>query len=289
MELPEDVRAAWLAAGWKRGAFIRLDSNPHLFDELPKKILEYVSDKESVCIVPILYDCALVEENFDKEPWAQVLVMWKADFNGNFAYAKNPRRLHLKVSEGEQEFYFEAAALSFAQVDREALLRANPDMSLSWGSGCLSLLLDWVAERFRQATFPDAFNKRLAPFRKGLDKLWKSEVFCRYASGVYINLNTFDELADEKNYQIKILIAIPYAFKGAEYRDFQKKHSLTMITQLKALFDSVKDVDVLLVDTLSERELTKEIERDFNRFSLEYFSYKGGVGSNPLPAEYLDA
>lgn len=289
MDLKEDIRDAWLAAGWKRGAFIRLDSNPHLADELPRKLLSLIDGKESVCIVPILYDCALIEECFEKEPWAQVLVIWKTDFNNTFAYAKNPRRLHLKAKSGDQEICFEIAAVSFAQVDREALLKATPDTSLSWETGCLNLMLDWVAERYRQATFPDAFNKRLAPSRKALERLWKSDSFSLYSSGVYIKLNTFEELPDNTLYEVSVYIAIPYQFKGAEYKDIEKNHSPTMVTQLKSIFDAIENIQLDSIDTLSEREFTKEIERGFNRFSLEYFSYRSGLENKPLPAEYKGA
>lgn len=289
MDLSEDLRAAWLAAGWKRGAFVRLQSNPHLLGELPRKLCDFVADKESVCIVPILYECALIDESFEKEPWAQVLVIWRTNYNGSYAFGKNPRRLHLRAKDGEQELCFEIAAISFSQVDRVSLLKATPDTSLSWEDGELALMLDWVAERYRQSTFPDAFNKRLEPSKKALEKLWKSENFCSYSSGVYFNLDTFDELQDEILYNVKVIITIPYIFKGREYISIDRDRAPDMISRLKAVLDAVKNIEILSVDTLSEREFTKEIERDFLKFSLEYYSYKADPAMSPLPAEYLSS
>lgn len=289
MELPEDVRSAWLAAGWKRGAFIRLDSNPHLREEFPQKLLNSIEGKDMVYVVPVLYDCALVEQSFDKEPWAQVLVIWESKFDGNFAFAKNPRKLHLEAITETREVCFEVSALSFTQIDREILLKATPEQSISWAQGNLTLLLDWVAERYRQATFPDSFNKRLIPSKKLLEGLWKSELFRAYSSGVYIKLDSFDELSDEAKYQVDIIIAIPFSISGREFRNVNEKYSLEMVTKVKAIFDAIKSIKVLEVQTISEREFTKELERDFNRFSLEYFSYRSDSEANPLPAEYIGA
>ncbi|NIG76760.1 hypothetical protein F3J34_24645 [Klebsiella sp. Ap-873] len=287
MELPKNGRAEWLAAGWKRGAFIRLEDNHNLRQELPQKLLTCIENKSQVYVVPVIYDCALIEENFEKEPWAQVLVIWESSFDGNFAYAKNPRKMHLKAKRDGHEICFEITALSFAQIDREILLQVYPDQSVTWRDGDLALLLDWVAERYRQATFPDSFNNRLVPSRKLLDRLWKSDLFCQYSSGVYINLNTSDELEDEHCYQIKIMISIPFHINGREYREIDRKYSAEMVQKVKSIFDAVKNLKVISVETISEREFTKELERGFNRFSLEHFSYKSGAEDNPLPAEYL--
>lgn len=289
MEQPDNLRAAWLKAGWKRGAFIRLDSNPELLGELPKKIVDAVKDKTLACIVPIIYDCALVEHSFYKEPWAQVLVVWEAKFDGNFANARNPRKLHITALEKSNPVCFEVSALSFAQVDRETLLKATPDSSMQFESDNLSMLLDWVAQRYRQATFPDSFNKRLGPFNKQLKKLWGSELFGKFASGVFVKIDTTEELSDDDIYNIEVIISIPYHMKGREYRNFEQNNSDTMIFQLKSIFDAAKGIELNKIETLTERELTKEVEREFSRFSLEYFSYNPGLEEHPLPGEFLGA
>jgi len=289
MEQPDNLRAAWLKAGWKRGAFIRLDSNPDLLGELPKKIVDAIADKNLACIVPIIYDCALVEQSFYKEPWAQVLVVWQAKFDGNFANARNPRKLHITALEKSNSVCFEVSALSFAQVDRETLLKAVPDQSIQFEDDNLSMLLDWVAQRYRQATFPDSFNKRLDPFRKSLKKLWESELFGKFASGVFVKIDTNEELHDDDIYNIEVIISIPYFMRGREYRNFEQNHSHTMITQLKSIFDTAKGIELKKIETLTERELTKEVERQFSRFSLEYFSYNSGLDEHPLPGEFLGA
>ncbi|GJL37045.1 hypothetical protein TUM17576_38650 [Enterobacter hormaechei] len=289
MEQSDDLRSQWLAAGWKRGAFIRLDTNANLVDELPGKLVACIDDKKSVFIVPILYDCALVELDFDKEPWAQVLVIWETDLEKAYENGKNPRKLHLKAKNNGQDVCFEISALSFAQIDRAALLKAVPDSSLTWLEGGLELLLDWVAARYRQATFPDSFNQRLGPIQNGLERLWKSASFSQYASGVYIQLNSFDELEENTPYSVDVMIVVPYTIKGKEFREFMNKESNTMVTKLKSLLNTIKSIHVVQVQTISEREFTKELERKYSRFSLEYYSFRKSPKTNPVPAESASA
>lgn len=287
MESLEDKRIGWLSAGWKRGAFVRLDANRELLKELPPKLQDSIAEKDTVCIVPILYDCALVEECFEKEPWAQVLVVWKTTLDGNFSHAKNPRRLHIEaVYEGEPVF-FEINALSFAQIDRERLLEATPDKNLSWSKGALPMLLDWVAERYRQATFPDNFNQRLYPSKRLLDKVYKDQLFCDYSSGIYIRLDTFDELSEDMDYNIDIYIVIPFNVQGKEYRDFKKANEDSMITMLKSAISTAPKIKLHKIAVIPESEFTKNLERDFHRFTLENFSYKSKGKESALPAEYL--
>ncbi|WP_130100491.1 hypothetical protein [Siccibacter turicensis] len=284
----EEQRESWLQAGWKRGAFIKLDENDFLLNEMPAKLRANLEGKCNVYIVPVLYDCALIEEDFTKEPWAQVLVLWEAEFSGNFAYAKNPRRLHLNVcKDNATDFCLEATALSFYQIDREILLRAIPDASINWKAGHLNMLLDWVSERFRQATFPDNFNTRISVVKKRLEALWKGAAFSEYCSGIYIKLSSFSELPQEEIYTIKVLIVVPFGLNGKDYRKFDKEIAPNMINDLKTRLDAVTGVFVEDVDVMSERQFTKELEREYHRYSLEYYSFKKDDDSTPFPSEFI--
>ncbi|WP_105652502.1 hypothetical protein [Cronobacter dublinensis] len=282
-----DVRLGWLQAGWKRGAFIKLNDNKFLLEELPAKLCSAIETKENVFIVPLLYDCALIEEDFQKEPWAQVLIIWDADYDGQFGYAKNPRRLHLNaLFDGQETKCLEVTALSFAQIDREVLLKAKPVASVEWAEGNLDMLLDWVAERYRQATFPDSFNTRLYKNKRRLESLWKSAPFRDYCSGIHINLNTHQELPASEVYIIKVFIVVPYTIKGRAYRDFDKSIAPEMVSNLKTRLDAIDGVEVANVEVISEREFNKEMQREYHRYSLEYYSFKNPESAPPLPAEF---
>lgn len=283
----EDIRFERVAAGWKRGAFISLTENPALKDELPRKLVAFLEGKKSPHVVPILYDCALIEESFEKEPWAQVVVCWEIDEpDGNFAHAKNPRKLHTSANSGGNLFSLEVTAISFAQVDREVLLQCTPNTTIQWEPGRLEQLLDWIAERYRQPTFPDCFNNRLGPVEKRLEAQWKSEVFRDYCSGIYFRLSSYDELAENENYTLDVIIAVPSSITGRQFAEFDAKHSQNMIQGIKTRISPAQGIKVGIVDILSESQFTKDIERNYLRFSLEYFSYKSKSGKTLLPAEF---
>lgn len=286
----EDVRLERLEAGWKRGAFVRLSENPALLDELPKKMVSFIANKKNAMVIPVLYDCALIEDSFEKEPWAQVLICWEIEAcQGNFAHAKNPRTLHTKVIKEHESISVEFTAMSFSQVDREVLLSCSTDNSLSWEPGKLAQLLDWVAERFRQPTFPDSFNNRLRPVERRLDNEWKSEIFREFCAGVYFKLSSYDELPEPEIYHLDVIIAVPESIKGEEYALFDAKHSQNMIQSIKTKLSPATGIKVGKVEVLSESEFTKAIERKYLRFSLEYFSYKSKSGEAVLPAEFNKA
>ncbi|MEN4519419.1 hypothetical protein [Pantoea agglomerans] len=286
----EDVRLERVQAGWKRGAFVRLAENTALFDELPNKMVSFLEDKKNPLVIPVLYDCALIEESFEKEPWAQVLICWEIEAcSGNYAHAKNPRTLHTTAVKEGESISLEFTAMSFTQVDREVLLSCSTDNSLSWEPIKLAQLLDWVAERFRQPTFPDSFNNRLRPVERRLNAEWKSEVFREFCAGVYFKLNTYAELLEHEAYTLDVIIAIPESIKGKEFALFDMKHSQNMIQGIKTKISPAKGIQVGNVEVLSESEFTKAIERNYLRFSLEYFSYKSQSGEAVLPAEFNSA
>lgn len=282
-----DVRVERVAAGWKRGAFISLSDHPEFRGELPNKLVAFLEGKTNPRIVPVLYDCALIEESFEKEPWAQVVICWEvSERSGNYANAKNPRCLHTQALVGDQSIILEISAISFAQVDREALLRCAPDQSVKWVEGKLEQLLDWISERYRQPTFPDAFNNRLRPIQKRLETQWKSELFRDYCAGIYFRLDKTIELADDEIYNLDVIIVVPFEIKGKEYAELDAKHSQNMIDGLKTKISAAAGIKVGKVEMYPEGEFTKEIERNYLRFSLEYFSYASKSGVTLLPAEF---
>ncbi len=285
-------REGLIKAGWARGIFVNLSEHPSLLEELPLKLREFCEAQEKVFIVPVLYDCALIDMDFHREPWVQVIICSPCEGDPGFKNARSPRKLHLSyTSDGlEQELWVEISALGFAQIEREALLTKSwPDLSLRWTDSSLDCLLNWVAERFRQPTFPDAFNKRVATKDKLLKKLWKSEVYVECCSGVYVGLSTQDELPEDAKYEVRIVLTIPGTFKKRELVDVEKKHAPIMIEKIKSIFSSMDGVDIISVVTIPEGEFTKNEERKFKRYSLEYHTYNDIGDDAVLPSDFLDS
>jgi len=280
-------RDEWLAKGWLRGAFIDLEAHPEILALLPEKLKAEISTQPKAYLTPLLYDCALVNDNFNQEPWVQVLVCWpcpKAGGDGNFKFGKNPRKNHFPVLIDNTEKYFSAEALGFAQLDRDKLLKATPLTNIAWPEKGLFQLLNWVAERYNQPTFPDQWNIRMNSKRKLLDRLWKKDSFTHNCSGVYFEITPFSEISEDDTYKVKAFIAIPETMTGKEHRVFVREHEQEVIQSLKSIMESIPNISVVLIQTIKEDEFTKSMERSYRRWQLEHLSYRN-IDEAPLPAE----
>ncbi|APC14000.1 hypothetical protein AB6H26_20805 [Providencia hangzhouensis] len=284
-------RDSLVSSGWKRGTFVELKKFTNIIDELPPKLRLFCERNETVYLIPVLYDCALIEPSLEKEPWVQVILAIPCQADNNFKHAKNPRKIHLPIQVDGHESYIEITALSFFQVCRKKLLQESiPSPNIMWLGNAKNMLLDWIAERYRRATFPDSFGHRIdKKCQKALDSTWKDENFSKFCSGVYINLHTDDELPEGQVYKTDILIAVPEEVNLRQIRN--NRIADKMVEKLKNAILLAKGIQVSSIDLMSEDQFTKKIERKFKRFSLEYFSYSSKHDSedepSPLPSEFI--
>lgn len=280
-------REQWLEKGWARGAFVDLKAHPALLDLLPIQLQATISEQSQAYSIPLLYDCSLIEECFTREPWAQVLICWPCaqdGGDGNFKFGKNPRKIHFPINIDGIEQYFHAEAIGFYQFERKILLTATPLTNFSWPNKGLYQLLNWVAERYNQPTFPDEWNTRMDTKKKQLGRLWKKEAFVNNCSGLYFNITPFEEITKTENYTLKAYLVVSSTLTGKEHRQFVNNHEDELLQQLRSTVANIPHITIELIDTIKEDQFTKAMERDFQRWQLEHLSYKD-VDNAPLPAE----
>lgn len=132
------------------------------------------SPKETAVMV-ISHDCDLAQ-NAEIEPHCEVIVgRLVAEQDGNFANAKSPRRLHLKlITDGSEEVIVELEATAKAFVSKDDLALHLPEQKLVLAYSEATKLRSWLAARYRRASFPDEFDRRLIrEKRKFYEKLLK--------------------------------------------------------------------------------------------------------------------
>ncbi len=268
-------RENWIKSGWSRGVFINLNDNAHLKDIIPAEILSYVEKKESVYLVPVTYDCALVDEDFSREPWAQIILLWKAgNENGNFKFGKNPRVIQIPVNIGSNIEYYEAQAIGICHVKRDTLLRSNIDKTRTLSPKFLKIVLGWCAARITRSVFPDSWNNRLTKSKKTFDKIWNNNTFNSVISGVYADVKPFKELADDELYEANIILCFDTDQEIVSLRDYKKQLEQEHIEQITGAFNTKIQINLKSVKVLADTEFTKSMERDFHLLDLEYFSSK---------------
>jgi hypothetical protein len=200
------VRELLLNKGWRRHSLlsIRHDSLNHVFPHLPEKIQSIASIKGAILIIAT-YDCAVVNSCFDTEPWVQLLAAFPVEFEKQFAQGRDPRKIHFTINHFGQKETFETNAASIVQIERKLLCNILPDDEYELVENSKYDLKNWLAERFKQDTWPDAFNKAVKPIEKRLKRLWKR--YNEHISSLYLKLNTYDEL-DHDKYSVAIIVAI---------------------------------------------------------------------------------
>lgn len=283
--MQQDLRQQWLDSGWKRGAFVDIKGHQALLDVLPEPLRDFVESTGNVYVFPILYDCALVDERFAMEPWAQVLLCWPCELDNNCRHGKNPRRYHFPILVDNNETFFEVNASSFFQISRQEFLKAVPTESVQWPENELNKLLNWVAERYRQPTFPDEWNKRLSTVSKLLNKVWKDDVFSESCSGVYFRILPFKDTPDDESYSLSVFITVPDSLQGRALRDFNKSGGNAIVQKLYSAINLAKGIEIKALDTISESAFTKKMEREYVRWQLEYYTYKNNENDSAIPAE----
>ncbi|MFP3813888.1 hypothetical protein, partial [Bacillus sp. SIMBA_005] len=79
---------------------------------------EMVLQGQEVYLVPVLNDCALVNQCFTTEPWVHALVCWTCnDKKDDLLFAKNPRKYQFPVIYDGEEIYLEALATNVLTLE----------------------------------------------------------------------------------------------------------------------------------------------------------------------------
>jgi len=200
------VREQLLGKGWRRHSIISDEDGSlnKVIAHLPEKIQQKASADGAIILIST-YDCAVVNHCFDTEPWVQLLIAFPVDYAKKYSKGRDPRRLHFSITHAGQEKHFETNASCICQCAREILLDVDPDENYQLSDIDKYDLKTWVAERFRQDTWPDALNRALKPAEGRLKRFYRR--YNEYASGMYLRLNTYEEL-EGKKYSASVILAL---------------------------------------------------------------------------------
>lgn len=281
-------RVLLIDKGWRRHSVIshRNGGLRALQASLPKVIQKLLAIDNVIAIIAT-YDCAVIEEDFDKEPWVQLLISFPTNLDRRLTKCRNPRRLHFTIRYKAEERHYEINAAGMCQIDRQILCNIEPDADFEVPPDSKNNINYWVAERFRQETWPDEFNKAIEPIKDRLKRFFKR--YNDYASALYLGLHTYEELQGEK-YQISAVFAIGQGQERAlinELRKRDKQLADKNIDEVKKYLES-EIVDIFgdtvkfatdpssstqkAVEVLEESMITVSMLKTHFRFSPYYLS-----------------
>jgi len=231
--------------------------------------------------VIISHDCDLAN---DKEMTVEVIVgRWVAGIGGQFANAKNVRRLHIAFADGEAEHPMELSATDRRSVDKEALYKDfQPRANRKLRPRDLQTLQWWLSARYRRAAFPNQFEERLrdkpAKLREAISAAM--EPCKQVVRGIYFLLDDGEDVEREGEDDLYSLgIYLLY--------DGNQEPEASLLAQkaaeaIEAAFEVLrtqrgwKNIELLFCEAISDSAMTVATERELKEWRLDHLSLEDG-------------
>lgn len=226
--------------------------------------LSHHSHPDETLVLVVSHDCDLANANLDVEPDVEVIVgraLPKPD--GNYAWGKTPKTLHLEVACDGVQVFVELQARRKVTLPKTALAAFAPREDFALDATGVAVLRSWLASRYSRAAFPDTFNRRLETtgFAKRLAKILAADG--ELISFIYFDLSGGDqqELPEGMPYELTIVLVYP---PGDEPLD---------------TVDAVEEI----VDKVTEAAEEKLFDRDGQPSELVHFKSCFAVSEQDIP------
>lgn len=149
--------------------------------------LSYPNNESATVAIVITHDCDLAQDP-GAEPTIEIIVGGAIEVaDGNFAYAKSVRTLHLNCTNGPTKKIIELRAPDKSSIPKEILLGYEPEQETSLTYEELVVLQRWLAARYHRSAFPDEFVRRIK--HSGIEDVLKNII---KKFGVYLRAIFFD-------------------------------------------------------------------------------------------------
>jgi len=254
-------------------------------DVIPIETAEALTGKSlepgTICIIAT-HDCEVSSPDLTRDPHVEILLARPTEEDGNYTHGKNPRRLHLSLSYKDDQTTVEISAVEIYRVDRANLAKAAPASDCYLGAENIRTLATWLGKRYYREAFPDAFNERVRQVQSKLPKATRSSG--SLLSGIYIDLDTAEELAEESSYEIQLFATMTVP----DYADpVRRSEAQAVFDRILSLFDDARGVDVVNDALLAEDLVSLDDLRRLRRWDWDYLTLREEVGEDPSHTESL--
>lgn len=271
--------AAIKQRGWRQWSFV---SPPDVQSVLRGMSLEAGSlalAKDARLLV-VSQSCDLVHHCYASEPVAEAYLCeplaQDAQPNGNLTAGKNPRELHLPFASYGTEHWHRIHSNGHVLLPRHVLAGVDPDLFLVVPEPSVRVLQRWIINRVVRTAFPDAFNHRTRKPRGKLeDRLKKAGT---HLLGLYVNLNSWDELGDDEVYEVDFLGLVAEGLAEGERQALVKAFG-----EIAAAYENSDGVSVVDYRVQDEEEASMSLLRTHRLFPLDYLSLRDSPGGE-LPS-----
>ena len=191
--------------GWRQGAVL----GPELLRVARERAPSGVTISDDDWLIVTSHDCDVVNDRLEKESnrrgasraSARTLIHGQATSVG-----PNPRVIQIQSQDESGGFVILSMRVHERwTLPREVLSTEPPARVLKAKER--RLIAEWLAKRYIRAAFPSAFDERWrARMRDWINLLEKRS---RWIQGVYVRLNTLDELESGLPYIVDLMVAVP--------------------------------------------------------------------------------
>lgn len=255
---------------WRQGYLVPYEAVRSVLPDSPSDAI----------IVVVSHDCDIAN-NPDVEPVVEVIIGQRIDgVDGNLAFAKNARRLHLNFTGGSRQLAADLEATRKQEIPKQTLVDYEPIENVSLTITELTILQRWLAARYRRAAFPDEFDRRLVTtgLRDQLNKILKSHG--ALISALYFDVDEGREVSrsdGDDPYTLAIYLLFDADSDTAERAANSARTAIEKAFREKCLSGkSSKWVDIELVacEAISDQAMTVQQAESLKRWSADYISLR---------------
>lgn len=211
----------------------------------------------------LTHDCDLVQPNFSKEPYVEVLVLRQIiDVDGSFVHGKNSRLLDLQIGESS----YRASCHERHGLDRKLLAQSNPSEVHSIGEGTIDMIAEWMSKRYVRPAFPDEFNRRLGRESARIRKFFKKHG--KDFNRIYIICDPLkEELKEDTSYHLSVWLVL-------NDDDCSPESMQEVVTSLEQILGGCAGIEIGDCYAVNESELTLAHLRVMSLWDFDYLTYR---------------
>lgn len=240
--------------------------------------LSHPESQEKTLVVVATHDCDLAQQP-NVEPRIEVVVGRLADIDGNYAHAKNARRLHVEFS-GAAPFWAEFDAIAKVSIAKIDLLPFMPRTNAHLTPENHATFQMWLANRYRRSAFSDEFERRLTQETKLAEKIAKAiKPHGELIAGVFFDVDGGEEVtrngaADTYTLDITILHTAEPDFMAADKAATAAAKTIETAFKEKLFAPTKKweHIELRSCEAVSESVMSYLVFKRLKRWRLDYIS-----------------
>ncbi len=251
---------------WLQGSIIKEEAATFKYEieslfELKKEKIEEIDD---IILIMASHSCDIGNT---QEPFYEFSIATKiTNIDSNFAYSKNPRRLHITIQEScnhtssTRDIFVEILAHQRIVILKTKLQNMPPSETCVL-TDC-QIYAQWLSARYCRQALPDEFNIRFEGISRKLRK--KGKIYNKYILGFYCIVNP-DEEVFNRDYSLSLLVVLSIPCEGKVHQQIEKDMKGIITTNNGINIDRL---DILLENKISLHTIKKYKKINFDDISL---------------------